>query len=73
MSVQQALRKTSILGIAGLVAASGPVAPVVAQPAVRDGAPHHNTPDQALQDVAVIEAILRAAETGERVAPERIV
>ncbi len=39
MSVQQALRKTSILGIAGLVAASGPVAPVVAQPAVRDGAP----------------------------------
>ena len=41
--------------------------------AVRDGAPHHNTPDQALQDVAVIEAILRAAETGERVAPERIV
>jgi len=41
--------------------------------AVRDGAPHHNTPDQAVQDVAVIEAILRAAETGERVAPERIV
>lgn len=41
--------------------------------AIRDGAPHHNTPDQAVQDVALIEAMLRAAETGQHVAPERIV
>jgi predicted dehydrogenase len=41
--------------------------------AIRDGAPHHNTPDQAVQDVALVEAMLRAAETGQHVAPERIV
>ena len=41
--------------------------------AIRDGAPHRNTPQQALQDVAVIEAILRAAQTGARVAVETVV
>ena len=41
--------------------------------AVRAGQIHRNTPQQALQDVAVIEAMLRSAETGERVTPERIV
>lgn len=41
--------------------------------AIRDGAPHRNTPDQAVQDVALVEAMLRAAETGQRITPERIV
>lgn len=41
--------------------------------AIRDGQPHSNTPQQALQDVALVEAALRAAETGETVVPERIV
>ncbi|MBN1284147.1 MAG: Gfo/Idh/MocA family oxidoreductase [Anaerolineae bacterium] len=40
--------------------------------AIREGAPHRNTPPQALQDVAVLEAILHANATGERVAPARI-
>ncbi len=41
--------------------------------AIRAGTPHRNTPDQALQDVAVLEAILQAAESGQRVVPERVV
>jgi predicted dehydrogenase len=41
--------------------------------AIREGKPHRNTPAQALQDVAVIEALLKAAETGCSVNPERIV
>ena len=41
--------------------------------AIRRGQLHRNTPEQALQDVAVIEAMLRSAETGCSVAPERIV
>ncbi len=40
---------------------------------VRRGEPHRNSPSQCLQDVAVIEAMLRSAETGCRIAPERIV
>lgn len=32
--------------------------------AIRDGAAHRNTPAQGLQDVAVVEAMLRAAATG---------
>ena len=40
--------------------------------AIREGQPHANLPEEGIQDVAVIEAILRAAETGERVTPERI-
>lgn len=40
---------------------------------VRTGEPHRNTPEEGLQDVALIEAMLRAAETGRAVAPERIV
>jgi predicted dehydrogenase len=32
-----------------------------------------STPEQALQDVAVIQAILESAETGRAVKPERIV
>ncbi len=32
--------------------------------AIRDGAPHRNPPAQAVQDVAVMEAMLRSAETG---------
>ena len=39
MSVPKTLRSASLLGLAGLVAASGPAAPVFAQPAVRDGTP----------------------------------
>jgi predicted dehydrogenase len=41
--------------------------------AVRDGQPHDNTPHQGMQDVAVIEAMLSASETGQRIAPERFV
>lgn len=41
--------------------------------AIRDGAPHRNPPAQALQDVAVIEALLRAAETGARTDVARVV
>lgn len=41
--------------------------------AIREGRPHRNTPEQAVQDVAVIEALLQAAETGQRVAPARVV
>ena len=41
--------------------------------AVREGTPLKNTPQQALQDVAVIEAILRSGETGASVEVERFV
>lgn len=41
--------------------------------AVRGGEPHRNSPSQCLQDVAVIEAMLRSAEMGCRVTPEQIV
>ena len=40
--------------------------------AIRQGQPHRNPPAQALQDVAVIEAMLRSAETGREMTPERI-
>jgi predicted dehydrogenase len=40
--------------------------------AVRQGSAHANSPEQALQDVAVVEALLRSAETGLAVQPERI-
>ena len=41
--------------------------------AVREGTPHRNTPQEAAQDVAVIEAMLRSAETGKTEQVERIV
>lgn len=41
--------------------------------AIRDGAPHRNPPAQAVQDVAVIEALLRSAETGARTEVARVV
>jgi predicted dehydrogenase len=41
--------------------------------AVSEGAPLLNTPQQALQDVAVIEAILRSGATGASVVVERVV
>lgn len=41
--------------------------------AIREGAPHRNTPEEALQDVSVVEAILQAADSGRAVSPERIV
>jgi predicted dehydrogenase len=34
--------------------------------AIRDGVPHRNSPQEALRDLAVIEAMLRAAEMGMR-------
>jgi predicted dehydrogenase len=40
--------------------------------AIRYGSAHANTPEQALQDVAVVEAMLRSAETRRAVQPERI-
>lgn len=41
--------------------------------AIRHGTPHANTPAEGVQDVAVIEAIIRSAESGQRVAPERVI
>lgn len=41
--------------------------------AIRGGEAHANTPAEGVQDVAVIEAMLRSAETGQRVAPERVI
>jgi predicted dehydrogenase len=41
--------------------------------AILQDRPHCNTPEQALQDVAVVEALLRSAETGRRTAPDRVV
>jgi len=40
--------------------------------AIRSGAPHRNSPVEGLRDVALLEALLRAAETGTRIAPARI-
>ena len=40
--------------------------------AIRDGQPLRNTPQEGLQDVAVIMAMLRSAETGQREAVERV-
>lgn len=40
--------------------------------AIRSGAVHRNSPLEGLRDVAVLEALLRAAATGTRVAPERV-
>lgn len=39
---------------------------------IRTGEPHRNTPEEGLRDVALIEAILRSAETGRAVQPERV-
>lgn len=39
--------------------------------AVRDGTPHVNAPLEALRDVAVIEALINAAQAGERVEVEQ--
>jgi predicted dehydrogenase len=41
--------------------------------AIRDRRPHRNSPQETLQDVAVIEAMLQSAATGQRVAPKRII
>lgn len=40
--------------------------------AIRSGEPHRNTPREALQDVAVVEAMLRSAETGMSIEVERV-
>lgn len=40
--------------------------------AVRRGAPHRNSPVEALRDLAVVEALLSAAESGRRTAVEQI-
>jgi predicted dehydrogenase len=40
--------------------------------AIRDGQPLRNTPEEGVQDVAVVEAMLRAAETGKRETVERV-
>lgn len=40
--------------------------------AIRSGAAHAATPLEGLRDVAVVEAMLRAAETGQSIAPEVI-
>ena len=41
--------------------------------AVRAQQPHRNTPVEALQDLAIVEAMLRSAETGLKVRPEIII
>lgn len=40
---------------------------------IHAGKPHKNTPEQALQDVAVVEAMLESARTGQRVLVEQFV
>jgi predicted dehydrogenase len=40
---------------------------------IERGAAHRNSPEEGLQDVAVIEAMLHSHETGSRIAPERLV
>jgi predicted dehydrogenase len=40
--------------------------------AIREGQPLRNTPEEGLRDVAVIEAMLRSAETGQRETVERV-
>ena len=40
--------------------------------AIREGAPHRNPPQEALGDVAVVEAMLQAAAGGRHVVPERV-
>jgi len=41
--------------------------------AIRQGKPHRNSAVEALQDVAIIEAMLLAAQTGRAVEPQRVV
>ncbi len=41
--------------------------------AIHEGKPHRNTPEQALQDLAVVEAMLRAAQMECSTAPERVI
>lgn len=41
--------------------------------AIRNNQPHANLPAEGVQDVAVIEAMVRSAESGQRVAPERVI
>ena len=41
--------------------------------AIRHGTPHRNSPQQAMQDVALIEALLRSAESGRAETVERFV
>ncbi len=41
--------------------------------AIQHGAPHRNAPVEAVQDVALIEALLHAGESGTQVKPERVV
>jgi predicted dehydrogenase len=36
---------------------------------IRDGAPHRNSPEEALRDLAVVEAMLTSAATGQPVKP----
>ncbi len=40
---------------------------------IRQGKPHRNSAVEALQDVAIIEAMLQAAQTGCAVSPQRVV
>ncbi len=35
--------------------------------AIREGTPHHNAPEEALRDLAVVEAMLHAAASGKRI------
>jgi predicted dehydrogenase len=41
--------------------------------AINEGTPHRNSPQAALQDVAVVEAILNSAASGTRVTPDRFI
>jgi predicted dehydrogenase len=40
--------------------------------AIREGTPHRDTPEEAARDLAVIEAMLKSAKTGNSVQPEKI-
>jgi predicted dehydrogenase len=40
--------------------------------AIRTGSSHRNSPEEAFADLATVEAMLQAAATGHRTAPERV-
>ena len=62
--------QTEVHAVTGFSGIEGEFAAFAA--AIREGTPHRNPPAETLRDVAVIEAILAAAASGQRVTPARI-
>ncbi|MBN2471582.1 MAG: Gfo/Idh/MocA family oxidoreductase [Anaerolineae bacterium] len=63
--------KTEVLTVPGSGGVRGEFAAFA--DAVQRGAAHRNTPEQAVQDVALVEAMLHSSATGQRVTPARVV